>query len=289
FPPEYISANRGPIAETVAYVFMVLMIIFVALRFLSRRYIKAKIGLDDWLTLPGLLFCIGMCIVTIVMVRVTGIGKHLPIVAITNPAHVVSWGKGAYAIECFHSLAVVFPRLSILASYMRIFIQRRYRYSAYVIGVIIILNSLAGIIVSLAQCHPFSARWSGSEAMTAHCINSMACIRAFHSFEYQLMLCQPAFRWLVLVNMITDVAMLILPLPVLWALKIGVREKLALIFIFTLGAVGFVTSTIRFTIFFKVKELTTDGTWLSLDLAIWSTIEPAIYLIAACLPPLRPL
>lgn len=65
FPPEYISANRGPVAEGVAWTFLFLQIVFVVLRFISRRHIKAKLGLDDWLILPGLLFCVGMCIVTI--------------------------------------------------------------------------------------------------------------------------------------------------------------------------------------------------------------------------------
>ena len=107
------------------------------------------------------------------MVHVTGMGKHLPVVAMTKPEHVPAWAKGGYAIECIHSLAVVFPRLSILASYMRIFILRRYRYPTYALGLVIVANSVAGIIESLSQCRPFSARWSGPEAMATHCINSM--------------------------------------------------------------------------------------------------------------------
>jgi hypothetical protein len=52
---------------------------------------------------------------------------------------------------------------------------------------------------------------------------------------------------------------------------------------------GLVTSIIRFTIFFNVTDLTYDGTFISADLAIWSMVEPGIYLVAACLPTLRPL
>ncbi|KAF1957835.1 hypothetical protein CC80DRAFT_491187 [Byssothecium circinans] len=272
FPAEYIAANRGPLAERVAYVFMFLELLVVALRFISRRQIKARLGLDDYLVFPGLLFCLGMCILTIIMTRVTGMGKHMPIVAITNMDGIISWAKAGYAIEILHSLAVVFPRLSILASYMRIFITKPYKLAAYALAFVIIATSFAGIIVSVAQCRPFSARWSGEAAMAKYCINSMS-----------------YFRWLVFVNMITDVVMLILPIPIIWNIQLGVRERIALILVFALGSVGLITSTIRFTIFFKVKELSTDGTWLSTDLAIWSTIEPGMYLIASCLPPLRPL
>lgn len=49
------------------------------------------------------------------------------------------------------------------------------------------------------------------------------------------------------------------------------------------------TSIIRFAIFFNVKALLFDGTFISAELVIWSLVEPGIYLIAACLPTLRPL
>jgi hypothetical protein len=35
--------------------------------------------------------------------------------------------------------------------------------------------------------------------------------------------------------------------------------------------------------------MTTDGTYVSADLVIWSVVESGMYLIAACLPTLRPL
>jgi hypothetical protein len=41
--------------------------------------------------------------------------------------------------------------------------------------------------------------------------------------------------------------------------------------------------------FFNVKALINDGTFVSANLAIWSLVEPGTYLLAACFPPLRPL
>lgn len=52
---------------------------------------------------------------------------------------------------------------------------------------------------------------------------------------------------------------------------------------------GLVTSIMRFTIFFNVSALLNDGTFISAELAVWSLVEPGIYLIASCLPTLRPL
>jgi hypothetical protein len=46
-------------------------------------------------------------------------------------------------------------------------------------------------------------------------------------------------------------------------------------------------SIIRFTVFFKTDAFT-DMTWESVPLVGWSVVEGGMYLIAACLPLLRP-
>ncbi|KAL9595419.1 MAG: hypothetical protein Q9219_006462 [cf. Caloplaca sp. 3 TL-2023] len=51
---------------------------------------------------------------------------------------------------------------------------------------------------------------------------------------------------------------------------------------------GLVSSIVRFTIFYG-NEAFVDGTWASVNLMTWTLIEPGVYLIAACLPNLRPL
>jgi hypothetical protein len=53
---------------------------------------------------------------------------------------------------------------------------------------------------------------------------------------------------------------------------------------------GTITSIVRISIFFK--KFTTydlDFTWVGVDIVLWSTVEAGVYLIAACLPSLRPL
>lgn len=44
-----------------------------------------------------------------------------------------------------------------------------------------------------------------------------------------------------------------------------------------------------FTIFFNVNALVNDGTFVTAELVIRSLVEPGMYLLAACLPTLRPL
>ena len=51
---------------------------------------------------------------------------------------------------------------------------------------------------------------------------------------------------------------------------------------------GFITAIVRFVNFF-IHDAISDGTYASVDLLTWTIIEPGIYLVAACLPALRPL
>lgn len=49
-----------------------------------------------------------------------------------------------------------------------------------------------------------------------------------------------------------------------------------------------VASIIRLTATFRFDSLS-DGTYVSADICVWSIVEPGCYLIASCLPALRPL
>lgn len=98
--------------------------------------------------------------------------------------------------------------------------SRSYRYVTYLLGAIIIANGIVGVVTSLASCRPLSARWQSIENLHLYCIDIVA-----------------YWRWISLPNIITDVFMLILPLPVIWHLKMSRKDRLGLTFIFLTGSV----------------------------------------------------
>lgn len=67
FPPEYFEEDRGPLTRRTAVAFLVLEVVIVASRFLSRRLVSAKLGLDDLLVIPSLIISLRVCIVAIGM------------------------------------------------------------------------------------------------------------------------------------------------------------------------------------------------------------------------------
>lgn len=153
-----------------------------------------------------------------VMVEIGGVGRHLPALAQSNPGAILNWAKSLIAVECIYCTAVVFPKLSILSFYLRIFTTKPYRITAYVLGGIITANGIAGVVTSLVSCMPLEARWNPS-------LPGARCIPI-----------DPYWRWISFANILTDIIMLGLPLPVIWNLHTSRNLKFGLTFIFLTGS-----------------------------------------------------
>ena len=88
-------------------------------------------------------------------------------------------------------------------------------------------------------------------------------------------------------NILLNFIILILPLPMIWALEIERKHKLALSGVFLLGGFIVVVSIVRVVILSRIQDV--DITWTLVDGAIWTGVEPAIAVISACLPIMRSL
>ncbi|KAM0794239.1 hypothetical protein BDR22DRAFT_776243, partial [Usnea florida] len=271
-PLAYLQEYTGSKLIAVATAFIPLEIAFTGLRYYSRSMHKTALGLDDILVAPALFFCltIDTNVHGLAMTKYGGVGRHLPALELTDPSKVVKWAKFLIAAEWIYLAAAVLPKLAILSMYLRIFTARSYRMSVYVLAAVLIMTFLAGGLTGSLGCQPLAFFWNPT-IPGGHCIN----INAF-------------FRWISLPNILTDIAMLVLPQPLIWTLQITRRQKIGLTVTFLTGSVGLIASIFRFMAFFQNNAIT-DGTFASVDLMSWTIIEPGIYLVAACLPPLRPL
>ncbi|CAG8079212.1 unnamed protein product [Penicillium nalgiovense] len=90
------------------------------------------------------------------------------------------------------------------------------------------------------------------------------------------------------IHIITDLAILFLPMPMLYPLKLSWRRKAGVMLVFAGGICVIAASSARL---YEVSEMlgTTDYTKTSTLAFIWSSIEANVSIICACLPPLTPL
>ncbi len=159
-----------------------------------------------------------MLISSIVMVHLTGAGHHLPAVIIQHgPAKLVVWSKCIYASIWIYSVAVILPKMSILCLYLRIFVQKPHRIATYVLMGVIIAHGISTVLAATFECTPVSYLWD--RTIGGHCFDAVA-----------------FYRLASLPNIITDVFMLCLPMPMIWRLKLSTARKISLTFVFLTGS-----------------------------------------------------
>ncbi|MCJ1250588.1 hypothetical protein MMC30_007816 [Trapelia coarctata] len=271
-PNDYIG---GQLLAT-CIVFIVLDILFVCLRICSRRLADTKLGWDDYLIPPALIMNLAISIIGIISVKIAYTGWHFDAAAKADADHdsdiIPIVLKITFALEWIYPTAVLLPKLSIVCLYLRIFTSKFAQVSSYTLLVVLISTWISFVVAATVQCFPIAYAWDKS--LKGQCFNQTA----FYSASN-------------VPNTVTDLAMLLLPMPTIWGLQISKFRKLGLTMIFVTGSIGIIGSCVRIYSLNEVKTFSDPGdiTWNGTSLTIWTVTEPSMYLIAACLISLRPL
>jgi len=154
------------------------------------------------------------------MVRAGGCGHHILWLCMMDPMKLTTYAKLQVPFSIFLSLGVGLGKISILALFLRIFIQRRYVYTTYVLIGIQIAAMIAAVVVSCVMCTPISYLWEPQKHPNGHCIN----INLW-------------WQWGNIPQTVTDAVILVLPFPALWNLKLSTRNKIGVILIMCTGSV----------------------------------------------------
>jgi len=113
------------------------------------------------------------------------------------------------AHEFIYILSIPFPKLAILCLYFRLFTEKTFKYIMYATGFTIIGTSIFGIIASLSNCRPFTSSWDLSQTTTC-------------TLEPTI-----AMQYYSVPNIITDGALLLLPMPALFRLNGSLLRKIS--------------------------------------------------------------
>ncbi|KAF3003828.1 hypothetical protein G7054_g5470 [Neopestalotiopsis clavispora] len=252
-------------------VFTPLVIAAVALRFYARSLTASKRDAGDWLILAALVGQIVAGGIAIGSVKQAGVGHHVEYLAETNPEAITTFFKYLVAMSTWYASTESLAKLAVCLLYKRVFPQKPVIITINITMFILIGASIGGGLADLFGCTPFSAHWGSAEEQAKYCINTEA-----------------LFVWGSFPNIVTDVIMLTLPMPIVWKLHTSKMLRLALVTTFLFGNIGLITSILRFVAFYN-KSSFIDPTYSGVELIIWTVCEPGVYLIAACLVVYRPL
>ncbi|KAL4964563.1 uncharacterized protein BDV14DRAFT_209315 [Aspergillus stella-maris] len=269
-PPGKVSNLENPedVLHTVNLAAQIVSIIVVTIIVILRVAIKVRMrsgmGLEDYTTIAGWVLFIGFCINMLILNNYGG-GYHAWDV---SKEQFISFQKASYAVTLIYVPMVFVIKLALLAVMLRIFAPDRQKVIVIYISIIILLlYYIPALFIKIFFCKPISAYWTGTE-------NGGTCID-----QRKVIIADSA------ISIASDFWILILPVPMLWSLKMSVTKKLRVVGI--LGAGGLATAFSIWRLYMMVVEgLTVDTTWFWIHAVLTANAEAGIGLICACLPAL---
>ncbi|KAF2185967.1 hypothetical protein K469DRAFT_152238 [Zopfia rhizophila CBS 207.26] len=166
----------------------------------------------------------GFSISTFLLVRDHGTGVHFWDIRITQLSHIK---KLAIIQSAMYWLAVLCAKLSIFLFYLRLSPDKHFKMIVHGLLGICIAYCLIGAFAFLFFCQPIAKYWDPSITYGSCTKNTKV--------------------WLstAIINAVTDAFMVLLPIWMLWHIRIPRRQKIGLIAIFMTGVFVTVTSFIR--------------------------------------------
>ena len=237
---------------------MILDSIFLLLRFIARRKVKASFGADDiWAILAFILFLANVSmdywskipyqLVACNLLNLKGVflgGVGYPPSTYTLEQTIVNLQVGRYPclsdqvadqpkadyVSSWLNLAnVLCVKLSVLCLYRRIFETPKFRRFTFWFGILVAIIMILMMIAGAFRCLPVQSIWDPR-------VKSNTCLNYLAGFVAGFTL-----------NTITDVVLLAMPFVMIRALQMPVQKKLELVGIFLLGIGTCIASILRIT------------------------------------------
>src|SRR2546423_3647415 len=180
-----------------------------------------------------------------------------------------------FVAEIFYDASSTFCKLAGGALLLRLTTNKIH---VRIIWSIMILASLFGIAFAaqiIAQCEPTSFYWAAERLPSeGHCLNPH--IMAGFTYAHAV------------VSSVGDWTFGILPAFLVSGLNMNMRSKISVFLVLALANIGSVATLIRIKAIHQIAK-STDFLYENFDLAIWSSVEISIAIIAASVATYRPL
>ncbi|MCJ1457688.1 hypothetical protein MMC28_008057 [Mycoblastus sanguinarius] len=241
----------------------------VILRFWARRIQKIGFELNDYLIVLGLVFSIADFSVTsfgIVFFR-----SAMSESQADNPETILKAKtmdlKLIFICPLIWVISVSFTRASIISLYIRIFRTRKFLIACYVILAINAFFFIGTVLADCLICRPITFRWSyGTGGICGD----------QQSLDY----------FIGVFNLLMDITVVVMPMPVLWGLQMAVGKKAVLSVMFGMGIGICVVTFCRIYITTTINGSNREAVYFKIGLL--ANLEALFGVINACLPTMRP-
>ncbi|CEO60815.1 hypothetical protein PMG11_05335 [Penicillium brasilianum] len=258
-----LSTSRGRSALAVSIVFTCLATAIVLVRVYTRTILVKQMGADDYTILVALAFSwvfFGLFVGEVYH----GMGEHY---ALIPPAIYKMQMLCFWASVPIYQTSLITTKMSILLQYRRVFSTPRMRLACNLLIAFLAVYGTWTILSAWANCVPLEKFWDPT--VPGFCFDKKA-----------LWFSNSA------IHILSDILILVYPMPVLKSLQLPKRQKFALIGVFALGGFVLITSILRLSSLLVISN-STDPTYDNVGAAEWSAIECNVAIICASLPSTR--
>ncbi|KAL2192649.1 hypothetical protein P885DRAFT_47254 [Corynascus similis CBS 632.67] len=241
---------------------------FVALRLYTRGFIIRVLGWSDWSILLALIFSGATC-GGVIEQAINGSGYHIWDLDPHDTASAKAWARAAWYCMLFYTLTIAFSKIAILLLYIHLFAFKWARTAGQVLLGIVIISHLYMTLVTFTACIPLQSYWDNTVVK-----------------KY----CHPQSMWWSStgLHMITDFLIFLLPMPVVWTIRLPRRQKIALSGIFGFGFVVCFISILRLLQLLRAQT-DSDFTYVAAELSYMTAVETNGAIVCACVMTLKPL
>ncbi|KAH6857044.1 hypothetical protein B0I37DRAFT_89178 [Chaetomium sp. MPI-CAGE-AT-0009] len=261
--PGYDPDNIQPWTVEVVASVTVLAVVSVALRLLSRHLKGQKLWWDDYMIIFSLLWNFAV-VGFIFAMHSAGMGIHADHVSMDS---IVLMAKFLVVAEILYIFNLVWTKLAILLMYYRIFRFPYFKKMAYGIGGFVVAWCITCTFLFIFICVPVEKLWYPD--LPGHCIDQVG-------------------TWIANAasTILTDVIILLLPIPQVWKLQLRKPEKIGVTIAFCLGFFVVFASAYRFSVLFSYTN--SDPSYSLAPTVGWTAIEMSAGIVSACLPTIGP-
>ncbi|KAK9416454.1 hypothetical protein SUNI508_01871 [Seiridium unicorne] len=241
------------------------------LRFLARRKVARRLFAEDWWMLAGWICSVGIAAMAF-MGFTYGMGEHESTVRARPDGKALIKGclMSVWIIQRLYPPAHLFIKTSILLFYVKIFRTPGFKRVAWIVWGYTFLWSIHAQLASLLECLP-PAYFYDKDIPGGHCVpNPLINISLTES----------------VLNTLGDLAIFIMPMPMLKHLQVNEQKKIALYGVFAVGLLVNITSVVRWVSLLGTAE---DITSSLPTASIWTYLEVAMAITCGNLPLLAPL
>ncbi|KJZ80539.1 hypothetical protein HIM_00389 [Hirsutella minnesotensis 3608] len=268
-PNVDLSQDASPALIITCAVLLPLTWLAVGLRIYVRAYMTKSFKIDDWFMVVAQLTFTVVCAIVLEGVR-TGLGKHNAALTTNNLVLTLKWQALSIAV---YILNMMFVKLSIGVFLLRLAVWTAYKWILWTCLFVFTLWSLGIFFWNMFQCIPVEKQWD-FRIQHGYCSSADAIISSAIALS--------------VLTVLSDWVYALLPIPMMWNVKMTKQAKITVVVILGLGIFASIATLVRLRYLDGLQQMD-DLSYSAIDAMVWTLVEPGVAIFASSLATIRPL